>query len=425
MVTPARILTVARDGRFTTFAPELLAFPDDRFILGNVLHSEIADLGSNERFLSLLASIRSGVEKCRRCDYFAVCGGGSPSNKYVEHRTFDAAETTYCRMNVQICADLMLEEAEARFPVALQPPRNPLEWLARIAPEEVITLSLPEPGLVAEGVSIVSGFISGRDRKEYPYSEEAIIPGDASVSVSDDDILPLFGEQDLYRSVRIVRMPRLASSLGTIGDASDVQRRLGERLLKCGRQVDTDFDDPLVQLALADLSELFEWGSPIFCHGYAIKPFGLPTVTMDFRVNRLIGLHIDDWDGARLSDRKEATVRICINTSREPRHFLYVPATVGGMVKLVSDLVDPRVFDGDATGLARFFARQFPNFPVMRVRVDPGFAYVAPTENMMHDASTVSMTSQSETITFRGHFRPRRPRLGEVSVLPTALPERG
>lgn len=69
-----------------------------------------------------------------------------------------------------------------------------------------------------------------------------------------------------------------------------------------------------------------------------------------------------------------------------------MPTTVAGMVKLVSDLIDPRIFDGDATGLARFFARQFRNFPVMRVRVDPGFSYVAPTQNVMHDASTVSMT---------------------------------
>lgn len=47
--------------------------------------------------------------------YFAVCGGGCPSNKLAEHGTFVATETTKCRFKIQAMADLLMERLERQI----------------------------------------------------------------------------------------------------------------------------------------------------------------------------------------------------------------------------------------------------------------------------------------------------------------------
>jgi hypothetical protein len=41
-----------------------------------------------------------------------------------------------------------------------------------------------------------------------------------------------------------------------------------------------------------------------------------------------------------------------------------------------------------ATALARKFLQVFENHPITRIRISPGQAYIAPTENLVHDGST-------------------------------------
>ena len=50
------------------------------------------------------------------------------------------------------------------------------------------------------------------------------------------------------------------------------------------------------------------------------------------------------------------------------------------------------------------FMSRFPGYPIMKVRVAPGEAYIAPTDNMIHDASTVGSKTPSVTLTLRGWF---------------------
>ena len=61
---------------------------------------------------------------------------------------------------------------------------------------------------------------------------------------------------------------------------------------------------------------------------------------------------------------------------------------------------------GRYTVLARQFMEQFPDVPVIRCRLAPGEAYVAPTENLVHDGSSVGQSDIDEQFTIRGHIRP-------------------
>jgi uncharacterized protein len=56
------------------------------------------------------AAIQAGVDACRvSCDYFELCGGGCPSNKFFEAKDFGATETLYCRIRNQYVADAVVD----------------------------------------------------------------------------------------------------------------------------------------------------------------------------------------------------------------------------------------------------------------------------------------------------------------------------
>jgi uncharacterized protein len=119
---PYAILTVAWDGAMTAFSPELIdASSKDYgdFILGNILRDPIADIFASPKFKQIAGAIDAGCKRCAEtCQYFSVCGGGAPSNKYFENGSFESTETIYCRSVIQIPIDIMLEQAERQLGIA-------------------------------------------------------------------------------------------------------------------------------------------------------------------------------------------------------------------------------------------------------------------------------------------------------------------
>jgi uncharacterized protein len=104
-------------GNFSTFSPELIgqsAPAFNNFIFGNV--SEGSFIGAHEAMEKAGADIQSGIEKCRAtCDFFSVCGGGAPANKFFEIGSFNSSVTNYCRYNIQVPTELVLEYMEETF----------------------------------------------------------------------------------------------------------------------------------------------------------------------------------------------------------------------------------------------------------------------------------------------------------------------
>ena len=69
-----------------------------------------------DKFKRMYREIAQGVQKCRdTCDYFDVCGGGSPSNKYYENGTFDSTETQFCIASRKVIAQEILSTNERLF----------------------------------------------------------------------------------------------------------------------------------------------------------------------------------------------------------------------------------------------------------------------------------------------------------------------
>ena len=109
------IITISKSGDISTFSPELSggAQCDSRaFIVANIAEiGSLDDLLDNKKLRGLAHEVNEGTLLCaQHCDYFDLCGGGSPSNKYFEHESFRVNETAFCRLQKKVVVDVVLEK---------------------------------------------------------------------------------------------------------------------------------------------------------------------------------------------------------------------------------------------------------------------------------------------------------------------------
>lgn len=127
-LAPFGIISVDHNGNFSTFSPELLGAKSVRygdFNFGDVRHFNFRQILSNAKFRRVAADIAAGVRMCERsCEYFGLCGGGAPSNKYFENRTFASTETMYCRTTIQMPLDIVLSDLERTLKINAHVPNG-------------------------------------------------------------------------------------------------------------------------------------------------------------------------------------------------------------------------------------------------------------------------------------------------------------
>ena len=113
---PFAIVSVAANGDFGSFSPELLGQPSAAygdFVLGNVARESYLASTASARFERLWADIARGIAACERgCAHFGFCGGGAPANKFYENGDLASTETLYCRTMVKRPFDAVLARLE-------------------------------------------------------------------------------------------------------------------------------------------------------------------------------------------------------------------------------------------------------------------------------------------------------------------------
>jgi uncharacterized protein len=113
---PLMMLAVTADGRMSTFSPELLGWsaPEfDDFTFGSVLDPQASLTRWTDGFIRLAGQVERGVRLCEEsCEYFALCGGGAPANKWAENHSFASTRTGACQSNTMAVADVVLAALE-------------------------------------------------------------------------------------------------------------------------------------------------------------------------------------------------------------------------------------------------------------------------------------------------------------------------
>lgn len=106
------MIVVAANGNVTSFSPEFMELRSaahDNFCFGNILRDSIDDILENTAFVRARDEIARGLEACRSCRYFGICGGGAPANKMMENGSLASRETLFCRLSTQAAADALLQ----------------------------------------------------------------------------------------------------------------------------------------------------------------------------------------------------------------------------------------------------------------------------------------------------------------------------
>jgi hypothetical protein len=143
--------------------------------------------------------------------------------------------------------------------------------------------------------------------------------------------------------------------------------------------------------------------------GIHVNRAGLITTTVD-AIEFLprqphVGLHLDSWEKAPIRRRHLSSNRICINLGHEPRYFLFINLSLMKMLEMLglSTAVDiSHYYRG--IDLPDKFMETFPDYPVIKLALAPNQAYIAPTENIIHDASTLDKQELDLSLTFIGKF---------------------
>ena len=130
-----------------------------------------------------------------------------------------------------------------------------------------------------------------------------------------------------------------------------------------------------------------------------LGPPGLPTATFDHGNLVYLGMHLDSWDKMPLDVRHQASNRISINIGLEDRFFLFVNLPMAVVLKML-----PKDHSNSQNMVSNFLAAN-SEYPIVKVRVRPGEAYIAPTENIIHDGCTLERKSPDIHVTVRGFFR--------------------
>jgi uncharacterized protein len=118
-VIPFGIITIDVSGNVYTYSPELVGYSSHdfpTFSIGNILENSFEDMEASDVLGRLRSEIDRGVAACAaECDYFAICGGGAPSNKLFENKSFGSTETMFCRLTKKRVADFLLAAIEGKF----------------------------------------------------------------------------------------------------------------------------------------------------------------------------------------------------------------------------------------------------------------------------------------------------------------------
>ena len=160
-----------------------------------------------------------------------------------------------------------------------------------------------------------------------------------------------------------------------------------------------------LEAAAAFAATLTEPGTSIDSGHVFVRTSGLPTTAA---YPTLVGLHVDTAYVAPIAARCSSPNRLSVNLGYEDRFLLFPNLDVSQIDNLVRAAGLTYRDDPDAWthGLRVAFMSRWTCYPVVKLRIRPGEAYLAPTENIVHDGCTAGQRHLDIQYSARGRFQP-------------------
>ncbi|MFD7861343.1 hypothetical protein [Streptomyces sp. NPDC059783] len=158
------------------------------------------------------------------------------------------------------------------------------------------------------------------------------------------------------------------------------------------RLPDFDPDDLKGRLEAAARLDPLDGRWPTQLLGCAASPGNWVTTTEDSATGRRIGLHVDNFDRLPYHRRHQGRRRLCLNLGPGPRYLLIGDHDVQQICRAIHDA--PQQHYPHTEDIRRYLAAGHP-LRCLRIRLDPGDGYIAPTELLPHDGSTAGVDQPS------------------------------
>ncbi|MEV6868153.1 hypothetical protein AB0M44_45130 [Streptosporangium subroseum] len=115
------------------------------------------------------------------------------------------------------------------------------------------------------------------------------------------------------------------------------------------------------------------------------SPPGRLTSTEDSATGYRIGLHVDNFDRLPYPARQNSRRRLCLNLGPDTRYLLVGDRDIKEICRALGR--DQNGYYPHTDDLRRYVAEGYP-LRCLRIRLEPGQGYIAPTEFLPHDGST-------------------------------------
>lgn len=129
---------------------------------------------------------------------------------------------------------------------------------------------------------------------------------------------------------------------------------------------------------------------------------GQPTTTIDESAGLRIGVHLDNFDKLPLAERTASRRRLGLNLGPGVRHLLLGSIDILDICQ-AAGIRNPR-YCPHTDDIRRHVAGG-RRFRLIRLRLDPGDGYIAPTELVPHDGSTLTAEAPSRIAFWLGHWQ--------------------
>jgi len=384
--SPLEIITFTKEGDISTYSPELASGIESNkkeFTIGNIFElNSLEELVDSEPLKKLSQEINNGILKCAEtCSYFNFCGGGSPSNKYFENKTFNSTETFYCRFHKQAIVDLMIEKLEPKSELIANLKIHNLSELLQTYPDRI---------------KINSGTLE---------REGIFIPKNTWRNISESEINALdLNDTDYHyqKKIEIIKIPD--DLLSPMLDLSKTHTHSESDYKKALETIEflhikSKLLNHIYESYLFQMKGFFDQGLNI------AQPSQFETTTINKSTQTFTGLHLDSWDRLETNQRSQARNRICINIGSQDRWLLFINLSLSTIFHLSNiPPEETHFYNQRTTELIQLFMKNNPNYPVLKLCIRPGEAYLAPTENMIHDGCNLENKNLDISWTFLGYF---------------------
>lgn len=269
------------------------------------------------------------------------------------------------------------------------------EGIKIAAPEEIYNSLEISTGLTnAKGYSSVG----------IPYMNNAIKPIDEWRQLNDEELALLKAPSNENPACSTVYVFTLPDILKNKFEEITLNNVISKRhFMKIQREKNDAFKT-YASLLNKYSAHFLEEGKEITKTYFSVNDGNLATTTKYFLGKQYTGLHIDNIDKFTIDNAQHAQNRLVINLGSQKRYFLFVNQPLSEMKNWI--LKKRGEFNSKNTQwhLSQLFFRTYGTYPIVRIPLAPFQAYIAPTENCLHDGSTLGSTAPDITYTLFGHF---------------------